>query len=212
MRSLVIFGASGHAKVVIDIAEKMGLFKILGIVDDNPKATDIFDYKFLGGREALTELKKKHADLECFVAVGNNKHRHEIAAWIRSQGIKIPSLIHPSAILARNVSIGSGVVCMAGSIVNSQTTIRDDVIVNTNASIDHDCDIAPGVHIAPGVAICGGVKVGEQTLIGVGARVAPTMEIGKQVTVGAGAVVVSHIPNDSRVAGVPAKLMNENNI
>jgi len=212
MRSLVIFGASGHAKVVIDAAEKMGLFKIIGIVDDNPKASEVFEYKFLGGREVLSDLKKKHSDLECFVAVGNNKHRREIANWLRSEGFKIPTIIHPSSIHGKNVILGSGTVCMAGSIINPQTIIHEDVILNTNSSIDHDCEIAAGVHVAPGVAICGGVKIGEQSLVGVGARIAPTMTVGDRVTIGAGAVVVTHISDGSIVFGVPAKPSRENKL
>lgn len=206
MKKLIIFGSGGHSKVVLDIAEKMIEFDIQGFIDDYlPTGSKIMGLPILGNREKILELKNTGGDFEVIVAIGNNRLRREISTWLRHHGLQMARLIHPSAQIGRDVTVGTGTVLMAGVIVNSGTNIGDDVILNTNCSVDHDCIVESGVHIAPGVSICGGVTIGTNSILGVGSSVIPSKKIGNNVVVAAGAVVVNDIKDDVTVIGVPAK-------
>lgn len=204
---VIVFGASGHAKVIIDLIEKQGQLLVTGLVDDNPalNGQDIYGYKVLGNKE---ELKPQHVK-QCVVAIGDNRVRNDVAQWLVKNDFDLAkAIIHPSVQLARGVSIGDGSVVMAGSVVNSDTIIANNTIINTGASIDHDCTIGNTVHIAPGATICGGVSVGDLTLIGAGAVICPNVKIGKNVIVGAGATVLKDVVDNVSVVGTPAKVIS----
>lgn len=203
---VIVFGASGHAKVVIDLIEKQGQFQIEGLIDDDPilNGQDVYGYKILGSKEKLEELSCRC----CIVAIGDNGVRDDIADWLRNNGFILAKVAtHPSAQLARGVSVGDGSVVMAGTVVNSDTSIGSNTIINTGATIDHDCLIGFSVHIAPGVTVCGGVSIGDLTLIGAGAVIHPNVKIGKNVVVGAGATVLRDIADNVSVVGSPAKII-----
>ncbi|MFA5370479.1 MAG: acetyltransferase [Sideroxydans sp.] len=209
---IILFGASGHAKVILDTLEKAGI-KASGLFDDNPKlyGQDIYGYRIMGGREAWLN---KVSDGLCrtVVAIGNNRLRHEVACWVERQGGKLAeAVVHPSAQLARGVVLGNGTVVMAGTIVNSDVYVGKNVIINTGASIDHDCVVGDAVHIAPGAILCGGIIVGEQTLVGAGAIVLPNLRIGRKAVIGAGTVVVNDVPDGVTVLGVPARMHGKTN-
>lgn len=207
-RGLLIFGASGHAKVVMDIIEKSGAFSIQALFDDNPllHGQTVYGYQVKGGREALlasVSLLRAHRTV---VAIGNNSIRAKVVEWLVSNGGTLSeALIHPSAQMARGAGVGAGSVVMAGAVINSDSRVGRNVIVNTGALIDHDCVIGDAVHIAPGVTLCGGIEVGNNTLIGAGAVVHPNLHIGNNVTVGAGALVLNDIDDGVTVVGSPAK-------
>ena len=204
---VIVIGASGHAKVVIDLIEKQGQFLVTGLIDDNPalNGQDIYGYKVLGNKEKLQSQYVK----QCVVAIGDNQVRDDIAQWLAKNDCALAkAVIHPSAQLARGVLIGDGSVVMAGSVVNSDTVIANNSIINTGATIDHDCTIGNAVHIAPGATICGGVSVGDLTLIGAGAVICPNVKIGKNVIVGAGATVLRNIAENVSVVGTPAKVIS----
>jgi sugar O-acyltransferase (sialic acid O-acetyltransferase NeuD family) len=200
---LIVFGSGGHAKVAIDAAEKQGIRQIL-VADDAEKnwGAQLMGYPILGGREALLRLESR---LPAIVAVGDNRIRSSIAAWLEEQGFPLATIIHPAAQLGRGVSIGRGSLLVAGTIVNSDAVIGANVIVNTGATIDHDCIIGDGVHLAPGVHLCGQVEVGAGSFLGVGAVVIPRITIGMNCVVGAGSTVLDSVPDGARVAGVPAR-------
>lgn len=201
---VIIFGASGHAKVVIDIIEKQGTYRVVGLIDDNPnlKNSNVYDYKVLGGK---SELSVQGCN-QCLIAIGDNYTRLEIAKWAEETGLRLSkAAIHPSSQLGRGVLIGDGSALMAGSVVNSDSSVGENTIINTGATIDHDCKIGNGVHIAPGTTVCGGVTVGDLTLVGAGTVVHPNLTIGVNVIVGAGSTVLENIPDNSRVAGTPAR-------
>ena len=204
---IFVFGASGHAKVVIDIIERQRLYEIAFLVDDNLelKGTDFFGYPVLGGKDDLLESGIRLG----IVAIGSNRARCAIAAWLRENGFGFVSAIHPSAQLARSVAIGRGSVVMAGAVINSDSTIGYDVIVNTRASIDHDCTIGDGVHLAPGSTLCGAVTIGNGTFVCAGATVIPNLTIGSNVTVGAGATVIRDVSDGVTVVGSPANVMKQ---
>lgn len=206
MTNLVVFGAGGHAKVVIDVLRASG-HCVVAIFDDNPASyQQIFHgCRVEGASSDLRSFAQKNDISHFFVAIGNNAVRWKLAQQWTKQGLKALTAIHPSAIIADSVQIGAGTVVMAGVCINVDAIIGDQVIINTRASIDHDCRIASAVHIAPAVALCGGVSVGERTLIGVGASVIPCIEIGRDVVIGAGAAVICSILNEQTAVGVPAR-------
>ena len=205
MKSLYIYGGSGHAKVVIDAAEKMGGLKIEGVIDDDAslKNKSQFGYPILGGEEFLDSLNPRESAL--FVAIGSNQVRHRIALKLLNSGFELCTIIHPSAVIGRDVVIGEGTVLMAGTVINSSTEIGRFCILNTGACIDHDCIIGDGAHICPGAKLAGNVHIGEKSWIGINSCVIEGRRIGNDCLVGAGAVVIDDIPDNVRVVGNPAK-------
>ena len=204
-KKIFVFGASGHAKVVIDIIEQQGLYEIAFLVDDDPdlKCTEFFGYHIIGGKQELLEVKDQ---ISCgIVAIGSNKARIAVASWLSNNQFDLVSAIHPFAHLGRGVSVDIGTVIMAGAIINSDSRIGRNVIVNTRASIDHDCAVGNGVHIAPGVTLCGTVSVGDSTFVCAGVTIIPNLTIGHNAVVGAGSTVIRDVPDYDLVAGSPAR-------
>ncbi|MGE0918627.1 acetyltransferase [Trichlorobacter lovleyi] len=200
---IFVFGASGHAKVVIDIIERQGLYEIVFLADDDPglKGTVVYGYQVIGGKDDLLT----NAIERGIVAIGSNQSRRSVSLWLTDNGFELASAVHPTAQLARGVTIGAGSVIMAGAVINADSRIGDNVIVNTRSSIDHDCVVGNFTHIAPGATLCGTVQIGEGSFICAGATVIPNLTIGSFVTVGAGAVVVHNILDGVTVAGIPAR-------
>lgn len=205
--ALVVYGAGGHAKVIIDILERQNLLTVHCLLDDDRAlwGTAFCGYHVLGGREKLEELRVGAQFRRAIVAIGDNATRLAIGALLETAGFVPAAAIHPSAVIGRDVAVADGTVVMAGAILNPGVNIGAQGIINTGAIIDHDCHLEEGVHLAPGVVLCGGVSVGPGTLIGVGARVLPGITIGREVVVGAGATVLQDIPDHDIVIGTPAR-------
>lgn len=193
-----LIGASGHAKVVIEILEEQGA-QIGGLRDDNP------DIKSLLGYPVFDELPEEFdpEEDELFISIGNNKTRMQLSNLINNYA----TVIHPQANVSQRASIWEGTAIMAGATINSDVQIGKHVIVNTNASIDHDCILGNFVHVSPNVALAGNVLVGEGTHIGIGACVIQGIKIGKWCTIGAGAVIIKDVPNGATVVGNPGRLI-----
>jgi sugar O-acyltransferase (sialic acid O-acetyltransferase NeuD family) len=201
---LIIIGAGGHSRVLVDLAEKQGRYRVVGLLDDRQgmRGTTILGYPVLGGREIL---ERDDAPAHAIVAIGAAGAR---AAWqehLEARGLQLAVLVHPSAQVGRDVRLGAGTVLMAGAIVNSGSRLGRGVIVNTGASIDHDCEIGDFVHVAPGARLAGGVRVGDRAHIGIGACVIQNLRVGHDAVVGAGAAVVREVAPATTVAGVPAR-------
>lgn len=210
--AVIVLGASGHAKVVMDTIEKSEGFFVSGLVDDNPalQGALIYGYQVIGDRQTLLEQRFKLSGAACIVAIGDNHIRTEVAAWLEANGFSLGvAIFHPSAQVARGVFVGSGSIVMAGALINSDARIGKNVIVNTGSIVEHDCVIGDGAHVAPGVTMCGGIVVGARTLIGAGAVLHPNVHIGKDVIIGAGATVVCDVPDGLTVVGTPAKMMRK---
>ena len=206
---IFVFAASGHAKVVIDVIEKQGLYEISFLVDDDLSLKNgvFFGYPVIGGKDDLLAITD--APQKAIVAIGSNTVRCKISAWLSENGFEKVSAIHPSAQLSRGTQLGVGTVVMAGVCINADTIIGEDVIINTRASVDHDCVIGDGVHLAPGSTLCGAVTVGEQSFVCAGATIIPNLTIGRNVVVGAGSTVVKDVPDDVTVVGSPAKFLSQ---
>jgi UDP-N-acetylbacillosamine N-acetyltransferase len=208
-QNLVIWGASGHALVVIDILIPQKNYKIVGLIDSintEIHGTEFRGFPILGGREKLSYLKT--TDTNCgFVAIGNNQARMYEGDYLRSLGFDVITVIHPQSIISPDVKIGSGTVICAGAIVVAGSQIGQDVIINTSSSVDHECVIEDGVHIGPGVHIGGRTIIKQGAWIGIGATVSDRITIGANSIIGAGAVVVRDIPPGVVAYGVPAKVI-----
>jgi len=204
--ALVIVGASGHAKVVIDIVEKEARYEISYLLDDNPalQGKVFFGYRVTGATSSILAgaAGEKPSTL---VAIGNNEIRMRIAGWLRANGFELARAVHPQSQIGRAATIGAGTAVMAGAVVNSDTTIGENVIVNTGATIDHDCVVGDGAHIAPGAHLCGGVRVGSGTFIGAGTVIIPGVRVGSNTTVGAGSTLLEDVPENVKAAGSPAR-------
>jgi len=198
-----VFGASGHAKVVLDIIERQGGYSVGCVLDDNLALSGkkLHGHTILSPRERILSAGIKRG----IVAVGDNVARCRISEWLRKKGFSLVSLIHPSVQLARGVTIGDGTVLMPGVVINSDAKIGRDAIINTCSSVDHDCVIGSGVHVAPGSVLCGAVRVGNMAFIGAGTVIIPNISVGSRATVGAGSTVISNIPPGVTVMGSPAR-------
>jgi acetyltransferase EpsM len=196
---MYLFGASGHAKVIVDILLSKGI-EVMGFYDEDDAKKELWGIPVIGKTKDFGNSTEA-----CIVSIGKNDTRKKVVQQLPKAAFG--TAIHKSSIIGSNVEIGDGTVVMAGTIINADTEIGKHVIINTSASVDHDCILDDFTHIAPNASLCGGVEVGEGTLIGAGATVIPLVKIGKWCTIGAGAVVVEDIPNNSVVVGNPAKVI-----
>lgn len=207
MENIVIIGASGHARVVIDVIEKEGAFNIIGLIDAyQPTGTKMFDYEVLGEESALPALIGEYRIAGGIVAIGDNWTRHKIVRRLLEiyPGFSFVTAIHPSACVARGVTIGRGTVVMAGCVINSASQIGDFCIINTNSSIDHDNRISDYASVAPGATTGGDVALGRFSAISLGAKVVHGVAIGDHTVIGAGATLLDDVPSHSIALGAPA--------
>lgn len=212
---LLIIGSSGHAKVVIDIAEKQNKFQILGLVDTYKAMNEqVLGYSIIGNEEDIQILANQIELLHLFVAVGDNFTRKKIVNKLANLGIFLPyaSLIHPSAQIGKGVYIGEGVAVMAGAVVNPSSSLGNFSIINTRASVDHDCMIGEFVSIAPGATLGGGVSVGQLGVISIGASVKHGVAVGDNTIIGAGAVLLNDVGANEVHIGVPAKFYKKRSV
>jgi sugar O-acyltransferase, sialic acid O-acetyltransferase NeuD family len=201
-KDLIIIGASGHGKVIADIATKMERWDNILFLDDDDSINSCMGFKVIGkSNDAYQHLD--HADI--FVAIGNNSIRERILDKLEDAGASIPILIHPNAVIGIDVEIGVGSVVMAGVVINSSTRVGKGCIINTSSSIDHDNYIEDYVHISPRVSLAGSVHVGKSSWLGVGSVVSNNVKICSGSTIGAGAVVISQIFEIGTYIGVPAR-------
>ena len=205
-KNIFIYGAGGHAKVVIDAARQQGN-SVQSAFDDDVKLTGkaLLGCLVLGGRNELQEHSTRLGQHAVIVAIGNNGVRAGIAHWLEEAGFELVTIIHPHTSISEGVEVGRGTVIMAGVVINADATLGGNVIVNTSATIDHDCIIGDHTHIAPGSHICGNVNVGSNVLIGAGSVICPGVKIGDGVTVGAGSTVIHDVPANMTVAGSPCR-------
>ena len=197
MKQLAIIGASGHGKVVADIARLIGYDDIV-FLDDNEAVKSCGKYPVIGRAEpALIH------DRDYFVAVGESDTRSRLMEAFGTE--RCVTLIHPNATIAEDVSIGLGTVVMAGTVINPGTRIGMGCIINTCSSVDHDCTIGDYCHISVGAHLSGSVIVGNKTWIAVGASVANNVAISSNCVIGAGAIVIRDVDDSGTYVGAPAR-------
>lgn len=190
-----LYGASGHAKVVMDIVRK-AYMDVPCLIDDDPKVNELAGLKVVHSAEGLSPI---------IVTIGDCQIRRKIVEKLGE--MEYLTVVHPSAVKADSVKFGHGTVVMAGAILNPYVSVGNHCIINTSASIDHDCIIHDFVHIAPHCTLCGEVEVGEGTWVGASSTVIQGIHIGKNCFIGAGSVVVKDIPDCCLCYGNPARVV-----
>ncbi|WP_168355985.1 acetyltransferase [Sphingomonas gei] len=201
-KSLVIFGAGGHAKVVLDaLFASGGDFGRIELRDGDP---ELWGKLVLGLAIGPLHISSELAETPCHIAIGNADIRRRIAAEIHSAGGNLVTIAHPRAIVSPHATLGAGSFIAAGAIIAPNAVVGEAVIVNHSAIVDHDCLVGAFSHIAPGAVLGGGVTIGRRTLIGAGATILPGCSIGSETIIGAGAVVTRTIGDREKVIMVPA--------
>lgn len=195
VKRLVIIGASGHGKVIADIAVKNGYEDIV-FLDDDENVKECAGFPVIGKTGEAKEM-----DGDKIVAIGNPKVRERIQKEISG----VITLIHPNAVISRRVEIGEGSVIMAGAVINSDVVIGEGCIINTGASVDHDCRVGDFVHISVGSHVAGTCCIGERSWVGAGAVVSNNVNICSDCMIGAGAILIKDIKKSGTYIGVPAK-------
>ncbi|TWT07036.1 acetyltransferase [Planococcus sp. CPCC 101016] len=199
---LLIIGASGHGKVVADIAFKMNKWQRIAFLDDDETLKKSLSLDVIGNSK---DLKTYVDEWDIFVAIGSNSTREKIQEALNDLAATIPVLIHPQAVIGEEVEIAKGTVVMGGVIINSSTKIGRGCIINTGSTIDHDNFIEDFVHISPGVHLAGTVKVGSRCWLGIGSIVSNNISLHRDSKIGAGAVMVKDTIESGLYIGVPAR-------
>ena len=208
---VVVWGASGHALVVADVMREVGMYDLVGFLDDvNPEPRWLARHEawVLGGPEQIPRLLEAGVQ-SVLVGIGDCEARLRIADGARAAGLRLASAVHPHATVARDVAVGPGTLVCAGVIVQPGSSIGENVILNTAATVDHECIIEDGAHIGPGAHLGGNVVVGRAAWVGIGAIVSNNVSIGARSVLGAGAVLVRDLPAAVVAFGVPATVRRE---
>ncbi len=206
-RPFIIVGGGGHAKVLIE-ALRSGDAEIKGVIEVDPSmaGSAVLGVGVIGGDEALSGFAPDDILLVNGVgSTGRPAARREVFERFRARGYTFATVVHPDAVLGCDVELGEGVQVMAGVIVQPATRIGANTIINTRASVDHDCRIGAHCHVAPGATLSGSVVLRDSVHVGAGAIVIQGLSIGRDSVVGAGAVVVSNVPEKVTVVGPPAR-------
>ena len=198
MKTINLIGASGHAKVVIDVVEEVG-YRVGQIFDKDELKKEILGFEICHNFSNLPE--------RTVIAIGDNYIRKRIA---EANSFNLEALVHPKSSVSKYSEIGNGTVIMSGVSINADAKIGRHCIVNTNSSVDHDCIISDFVHISPNAALAGNVEVGESSHIGIGACIKQGVKIGRSCIIGAGAVILRDVPDGAVVVGNPGKGINRN--
>lgn len=206
-KKCVVLGCGGHGRVVLDILVNAGQHDVVGFIDSDAVRTGrrVDGVRVLGRPADLTRIRDKHGVSAAIIAIGNNGDRRALADQLDALGFELINAIHPSANLARNVSLGRNVVVAAGALVCAHCQIGDSVILNTGCIVDHESLIATATHICPGARLAGRVTVESGAFVGIGATIIQQVRIGYEAVVGAGAVVTGDVAPLSTVVGVPAR-------
>jgi sugar O-acyltransferase (sialic acid O-acetyltransferase NeuD family) len=197
MHDIILQGAGGHARVVIDCAIAQGR-TVACLFEPNGKG------ELYGIPIRSAYYPQDYADAEAVVAIGDNAVRRTLVGMTKHQ---FTNIIHPSAMVSGFTTLGQGNVLFHRVVVQAETRIGNHAILNTGVQVDHDCTISDFVHLAPGTILCGNVEVGEGAFVGTGAIVIPGKKIGAWSVVGAGAVVINDVPDGVVVVGNPARII-----
>ncbi|WP_054028513.1 acetyltransferase [Bacillus sp. FJAT-28004] len=208
MKKIIVYGAGGHAKAVIDTIEKAGLYQIAGILDGYmPIGSTFYGYDILGDESWLTaNLSTVSSGI---VAIGDNWTRASVVAKMieAHPHFTFITAIHPTASIAKGAHIGVGTVIMAGCVINSDTQIGEHCIMYTQSSADHDSKLGSFVTFAPKACTGGNVSFGDYSVLSLGANVIHGKKIGEHTVIGAGSTVLTDIPAYTISYGTPARVV-----
>ena len=209
MRCIVI-GAGGHGRVVLDILMQENRHEVEGFVDSNAdlRGRRVDGLPVLGDFSVLQDLRDRGVE-GAVVAIGDNGVRRHFADRAERAGFNLINVIHPSANLAHNVTLGRNIVVAAGALVCAHCQIGDSTILNTGCIVDHESMIATAVHICPGARLAGRVTVESGAFVGIGATIIQNLRIGQDAIIAAGAVVINDVEPLTTVVGVPAQAIKD---
>jgi UDP-perosamine 4-acetyltransferase len=207
--AVVVLGAGGQARVLLELMDQIGIAPIAGILDDNPDllGTRVDGVDVLGTIDRLASFRKVLHLQRAVIAVGDNLTRQRLGELARQQQLRLLSLVHPAAHVSTRAVLGDGTVVLAGAVISAHARVGQLCIINSNATVEHDCLLGDQVHIGPGATLAGTVTVGDRAFIGAGAVVIPDVCIGDEALIGAGAVVVRDVPSRTTVVGCPARAL-----
>lgn len=191
---MFLYGASGHAKVILDILAANGV-DVEAIVDDNTDASNLHGIPIIHSADGCSPM---------IISIGNCEVRKRIAERLSCE---FGRAVHPSAVISPSAKVEAGTVVMQGAIIQADAYVGHHCIINTRASVDHECHIGNYVHIAPGCTLSGNVKVGSGTWIGVGSTVIQGIRIGRNCMIGAGSVIVRDLPDNVVAYGCPCRVI-----
>ena len=199
---VILLGAGGHAKVLLDVLQLVGR-NVLGLVTpDIEKGSKHLGLEVLGDDEQLKRYNPSEIDIVNGIgSLPFQKLRWQVSDKIRSWGFSLSKVIHPSAIISADISLDEGVQVMAGCLIQAGTKIGCDSIINTGAILDHDCRVGAGCHIAPGVTCSGGVFINEGCHIGTGAVITQSLTIERGAVIAAGTTIYKNVIKDNLVKG-----------
>ena len=200
MKKIAIYGASGHGKVVADIARLNGYHVVCFVDDDRSK-------KEFCGLNVVSFDEVKDEAIAFAIGIGINKIREIIYNKLSACNLNMPVLIHPSAVVASDVNIAEATVVMACVVINSSANIGVGAILNSSSVVEHDCVVGDFAHLSPRVALAGGVTIGRRVHMGIGSCVIQSIVVGDDCVVGAGGVVIKDISEKSLAVGVPARVV-----
>jgi sugar O-acyltransferase (sialic acid O-acetyltransferase NeuD family) len=215
MKKVIIYGASGHSKMIIDIIHKTKSHEIVGFMDScKTVSAKVYGYEILGDLDNLNDLIKSHDIYGVVIGIGDNYTRyiaHQSISKITPR-INFVPIIHPSAIIAEDVKVPEGSVIMAGAIINAGAKIGKSCIINTKASLGHDSNMGDFSSLASGATVGGNVTIGNCSAVCLGASIINNVAIGDHTVIGSGALVISSIGDFKQAIGVPINSIKERKI
>lgn len=212
MEKIILLGSGGHAKSVADAILQGGEYEVVGFVDNTHAKGSVYcEYRVIGSDDDLETLYNSgiHHAFVCVGYLGKDDIRGKLYKRLKEIGFRLPVIVDPSAILAKDVMIGEGTFIGKGAIVNACVRIGEMAIINSGALIEHDCVVGAFSHVAVGSVLCGEVQIGNSVFIGAGATVIQCVKVGANAFIGIGSVVVRDIPEGCTAVGVPAKVIKK---
>jgi UDP-perosamine 4-acetyltransferase len=205
---VVVIGAGGHARSVIDALRSEGRHEPVACTDPQPelRGSRVDDVPVVGDDEHLEALRSEGVTGAALGVggIGDNGPRARLFELARGLGFELPPVVHPSAAVSARASLSDGAVVLANAAVGPGAVVGRNAIVNNGAVVEHDVTLGDHVHVASGAVLGGAARAGESAHIGLGAAVLQGVEVGSGSVVAAGAVVVHDVPARTVVAGVPA--------
>ena len=206
---IVVVGGGGHAKVLLNVLQRLPALRVLGYVDPQDRGS-LLGFPWLGNDDQLKELSSRNLTIAAAIGIAKvsaDSPRLTLLRKLQDARFLLPPIVAPTALIASDVVLGDGTILFDGVVLQPGCRIGVACIVNTGATIDHDCSLGDDVHVAPGAAISGGVSIGDGSMIGVGACCIQGVRIAASCTIGAGSAVVSHCLEPGIYRGVPAKFV-----